>query len=254
MSLEDKIKHLEEVSLINFSKHTLASPQNLQYSQERRVIQGDSPQSTKMVDISIGNNDVTFFYLTEATEKYGDDHEYLDADPKKNFQLERDPSALYEIQLRFLNLRSLTKNKDITLNDVKNWLWSTDIQMWSNAPSFHWQGFNKKLTNLNMAINPWNGQDTGKWDKIHGDGLVDKHLFDLFLHVKFFINLMAGQLLNRLRTQGYVNKYKRPDKKTSQVPVQQETPIEPNVEDETGIPETDFDAKVQANLNPEEPS
>ena len=238
MSIQDKLQHLEEMSMIDFSKRVLVSPTTLQYSQERRAIQGDAPQSTKLVDLSINSDSVTFFFLTEATQKYGDDHVYQDVEPNQDFRLKTDPSATYEITLKFFNLKDIVKNKHLRLNDVKNWLWETDFQVFSNDPSFQYQGFNKKLSKLNLSLHPWNKPDTGKWDKIHGDALISKHLYDLFLHIKFFINIMAGQLLNKLRISGYVTKPRYTRNKPEKQPISQ-----------TLIPaEQEFDQLVNDNL------
>ena len=88
--------------------------------------------------------------------------------------------------------------KPFTLAQVKNWLWSTDFAVWSNAPSFHWQGFNYNMSVLGASIFPTN-IEPHVWNNIHGDALIDKHLFDLFLHIKFFINQMASSLINKIR-------------------------------------------------------
>ena len=472
MAIFDK---LNELNLINFSKRSLASPSIVKYSTERRGIMGNAPQTTKLIQskVDYAQDYVTFYFLTEATEKYGPDHEYTDTQPEHQFALERNPSELYEIQLRFFGVKKLqeliaspkqgtkslqqkpvakyptgeqpatepveapeeepvepipeppeepeeseqpevppantnnatasavtpgqaiaepnpdeeiirhfhnrTKNEgtigetdagaraywdkylennllrkkkespagaflawmieaagdilremgkeyqdtgyirektdrlrsyldsrdwfvpiteeeeqyrldmlaklkempqntktstiikqlieavmertpsvidvyltqiekrllgrvqeagkffgdeeDAEINDkvspgqvdggsgglpiweaepkkpdysiynmVKNWLWATDFALWSNAPSFHWQGFNYNMSIMGASIHPTNIEPQ-HWDKIHGDALIDKHLYDLFLHVPFFINQMASSLLNKLRVK-----------------------------------------------------
>lgn len=471
-------KHFQELNLIDFSKRHIASPTTTQYSIERRGIMGDAPQTTKLIQSKIdeAHDYITFFFLTEATEKYGPDHQYLDTVPELDFQFERDPSKTYEIQLRFFHLSTLLKleppkaitppqvepaeqpivkpqappkpqpvvqvpeepeegpepqpvapearprgpeqpnkanakatkitpnqaqpeeepqpstpeeliryfhsqkegqigigldpdtaardywdehlennmirrkketsagaflawmieaagdiiremgktyqdpnyigekvdrlknyatherdwriplsqeeeqyriliskqidaipvatdvtatvkkllqaiigrrpdivefrvgkvesmllkpieesvdmypdegaeennvttskvspgqatggggdpiweahpKKPFTLAQVKNWLWSTDFAVWSNAPSFHWQGFNYNMSVLGASIFPTN-IEPHVWNKTHGDALIDKHLFDLFIHIRFFINQMASSLINKIR-------------------------------------------------------
>lgn len=290
MAIKSKLK---ELNLINFSKRTIASPTTVKYSTERRGIMGDAPKTTKLVQskVDYAKDYVTFFFLTEATEKYGADHEYTDIMPKAQFAFERNPSELYEIQLRFFGIAKLqelittppaegmkslqakpaakyptggqvqpppveqpekeivppeeeipeeepepnatvnaitpgqatgepnpdeekiryfhnqkealqeAEPKNYTVyNMVKNWLWSTDFAVWSNAPSFHWQGFNYNMSTLGASIYPTNIEPE-VWDKVHGDALIDKHLYDLFLHVPFFINQMASSLLNKIRAK-----------------------------------------------------
>jgi hypothetical protein len=416
MSKEEKLK---ELSLINFSKKTIASPTTVKYSTERRAIMGQAPRTTKLIQSKVDyqNDWVDFFFLTEATEKYGKDHEYTDTQPEHQFALERNPSALYELQLRFFGIKRLQElitlspaegikslqqkpvakyptggkpapepteeplnepvepipeapeqpeeeeqpeipspNTDNTTanaitpgqavaepnpeeiirqyhnqkeakrkrllqagkfvgaeddeaindkvspgqvdggagglpiweaavngikitirkaegtprgwgwyyllngvkdgrdmdnvggedwypsaarakvaaldmiahshwtkeygwvsgdalteaepkkpnytvyNTVKNWLWATDFGMFSNDPSWHYQGFNYNLSVLGASIHPTNIEPQ-VWNKIHGDALVSKHFFDLFLHIGWFINQMASSLLNKLKVR-----------------------------------------------------
>lgn len=359
MGIKEK---LEELSLLDLSKRSgteLASLQTRHFSTERRGIQGDAPRSTKLITskIDFSNDWITYYFLTEATEKYGPDYQYKDVEPDKNFQFERNPSKTYEIQLRFYHLSQLVNGqvkvqpelpageapepmaqpaapaapsvappeaseppestdnrptlepnrqmepqkqpiatsvpsktpsipirpKDasktpqkvpnpsskgnprqalkqplpkvkvapdepvdrpsqlslfgndeqhnvpagnpnpvekpeeeeidkvvtqqestlheegLTAYDIKYWLWHTDMAIWSNSPSFHWQGFNYNLSQLQAAIFPTDIEPQ-VWDKVHGPALIDKHLYDLFVHMKFFLNNMAGSLLNKIRT------------------------------------------------------
>jgi hypothetical protein len=194
---------LDELSLTQFSElpdYNQASELTRHYSLERRGLMGNAPETTKLINIKVekDKNYVTFYFLTEATEKYGPDYDYKDADPQKHFQLERDPSKLYEIQLRFYNYDKLLKQPQLTQVVAKQWLWSTDFAIWSNSPSFHWQGFNYNLSVLGAAIHPTDIAPH-TWNKYHGNALIDKHLFDLFIHIKFFINQMSSSLLNATR-------------------------------------------------------
>lgn len=284
-------KTLKEYSLLDLSQRNdldLASDTTRKFSIERRGIMGDSPKSTKLISSKIDyeKDYITYYFLTEATEKYSVDHVYKDVRPDMGFALERDPSATYEIWMRFYGVSKLTalrggvkealgdENPDLNqgiaqqaygeqpepidpnleapealnqplnntqqvepalgpqeinqdqpaeqqsepvlkashtpeqiptkldLKSVKAFLWTCDqMQLWSNSPSFHWQGFNFHLSQVNASIFPTNIPDT-KWRNIHGDvAALDKHLLDLMVHIRFFLNQMASSLLNKIRTQ-----------------------------------------------------
>lgn len=225
MTQEEKNRYVE-FSLANLSKRKdfrLASPMTRNFSTERTGIMGTAPKNTKLIayDYDKAEDSITFYFMTEATEKYGPNYQYKDVNPNRNFALERNPSKLYEIWLKLLNvsqLQSLSQSRvqkkkfdpniktqsnipasKISLEEVKAWIWDTDFKLFSNSPSFHWQGFNKKLSQVNASIFPWNEDDTGYWDSKHGEGIIDKHLLDLFIHIKFFVNQMAGTLLRHIR-------------------------------------------------------
>lgn len=250
MSLEEKLKHLEEISIPQFLKTRVVSDSTLQYANERKAIMGQAPTNTRLMETQIDGDNVRFTFYVYGTEKYPDDHQYMDANPEKGFQLERNPIALYEIYLQFDGAEKL-KRGTLNLNEIKNFILTQNFKLFSNSPSFHWNGSNYFISQMGAGLYPTDIKPEKPSNKDRGP--LDKHTYLFFESLKWFIPQMAGSLLNRLRTQGYVNKYQRP-KKPSPVPVQPTTPTEPNVEDETGIPETDFDAKVQANLNQEEPS
>lgn len=170
-------KKLDELSLNNLAGKQIASLTTQRFSGERREIMGDAPKSTKLINSKVNYNEdtVTYFFLTEATEKYPPNYMYQDIVPQNNFSFEPDPSKTYEIVLKFGYISRLKDNPNLTINDVKAFLWNTDVKIWSNSPSFHWQGFNYNLSQLDAALYPTNIAPQ-KWDKIHGEALIDKHL------------------------------------------------------------------------------
>src|ERR1035437_743574 len=260
-------KTLKEYSLLDLSQRSnldLASDTTRKFSIERRGIMGDAPKSTKLISskIDYDKDYITYYFLTESTEKYPVGHVYKDVRPDMGFALERDPSATYEIWMRFYGVSKLTalrsgvkealedENLDLNqgiaqqaygeqpeptdpnqeapevlnqplnnvqqvepsiapqennqpqdteqpilqashtpeqiptkldLKSVKAFLWTCDkMQLWSNSPSFHWQGMNFKLSQVNASIFPTDIPDS-KWRSIHGDAVIDKHLLDLMI-------------------------------------------------------------------------
>jgi len=319
MGIKEKFQELSLLDLSNRSDQELASLTTRHFSTERRGIMGDAPKTTKLIQSKLdrANDWITFYFLTESTEKYGPDYQYKDVDPTKYFRFNKNPSKTYEIHLRFYRISELLKlhtpptpksskppseeissgeelafskniipsapivspskeepitqepastgepktallnpipsvdiedekspeedssqltsdggnemqevpagdpnpeedieeellNKvtqqestkiresDLTVKAVKDWLWNTDMAIWSNSPSFHWQGFNYNLSQLHAAIYPTDIAPE-KWDKVHGAALIDKHLFDLFIHIKFFLNQMSSSIIYKIR-------------------------------------------------------
>jgi hypothetical protein len=242
----NQLPKLEEFSLTDFTSRpdfAQASELTRNYSLERRGIMGTAPTTTKLVNIKIEKDldYVTFYFLTEATEKYGPDYEYKDVLPDQNFRLERDPSKLYEIQLRFYKYSDFIKQPQLTQILAKQWLWSTDFAIWSNAPSFHWQGFNYNLSKLGASIHPTNIAPH-VWNHYHGNALIDKHLFDLFINIKFFINQMASSVLNASRVG------KRKHKKIDINPPAGKPPVGPGASEPLAVPVAPED---QSTVQPE---
>jgi hypothetical protein len=110
------------------------------------------------------------------------------------------PSPEEPLEKEEIKNESILSEESISIQNVKDWLWNTDMAIWSNSPSFHWQGFNYNLSQLRAAIEPTDIAPQ-RWDKVHGNALIDKHLFDLFIHIKFYLNQMAGSLLNKIRNK-----------------------------------------------------
>ena len=194
---------LNEISLDQFSKLNLVSAQIAKTSAERRNImrsKGESrvPQFTKLIQSKLVSekNYIDFMFLSEATPEINEPKKNVN--PDQGFSKEDNPSKLYDLQMRFKGVDELSGQKELTLQQVKVWMWNTDFQIWSSSPALHWQGINFSLSQIDASIHPTNIKPQ-HWDKIHGETLLDKHLVDLFLNLKFFLNQMAGSLLNKIR-------------------------------------------------------
>lgn len=91
-----------------------------------------------------------------------------------------------------------------SLAQIKEWLLNADFKIWSTSPAFQYQGFNHEFTKMDAAIYPETRPRTAGpvgWADRHGNAILDKHLLEIFVMYKYFINIMAGQLANRWRSQ-----------------------------------------------------
>jgi len=173
-----------------------------------------SPENmlAKLVDINIDTveDHVTFVFKTPATTPvYPDDYDYRKTDVN-NFELENNPGKTYELYLRVLNFLEWLKGtkpdaEKITAQDVKDVLKVNNVQVFSTSPSFHWQGFNFWMSQLDGSIYPTDIRPT-RWDNIHGDGqaFLDKHLYGLIRGISFHTNYMASTLNKKLKDRGLI--------------------------------------------------
>jgi hypothetical protein len=120
---------IEETSLVDFSKMQVASPTTVKYAQMRRSsMRKGVPDDTKLIQSKINTSDdsITFYFLVEATGSttnsegyYDDDHVYRDTNPDMGFALERNPSELYEVTVKFFGISKLASNPNLDLKFVK---------------------------------------------------------------------------------------------------------------------------------------
>ena len=298
-------------SLISQYGPQLASDLTHFYSNERHVDykMGKVPRFTKFIEskLDLDNDWITFYFLTQATPKGGDTDKntppdkQLSMEPKFSVnsadggRMERNPSQLYEIKLRFLNVstcftgesgekvrKSRAKPKPLELKqtpiqnvekpeytpevekpeatlknqpksqgiakdsglvkpepikpspkqpepkeqkpienlpneeeeenpptfhtmearktqaEIKDWIMNADFQLDSDSPSFYWQGFAYKLSQVNASINKV-GIPDNQWNQKHGNYLLDKHLLELIVNFKFYLPQITSSLSNQWR-------------------------------------------------------
>jgi hypothetical protein len=197
------LKDLQNTSAVSsFTKRT---------RKERNEVMKTENYTAKLIDVELNEkeNYVTFGFLTEATEPiYPDDFIFGETNPEDNFEIDRNESKTYEMYIKILDFFTWLRDTrpedagDITRKDIKEVLEVSNIQLFSTSPSWHWQGINFWLSQLDGSIYPtdiepkfWNRED------LHGnDGaFLDKHLAGLLNQISFFLNPMASMLTKRLR-------------------------------------------------------
>lgn len=181
----------------------------------RTRAQGDENRLATLVDVDVNEQEdhVTFYFLTEATTAiYPDDHTYGEVDPDRSFTITPNADRSYTLQIRILNffewLSTYPEKSEITRQDIVEVFDTAYVQVFSDAPSFHWQGVNYYASQLDASIYPtdiaprvWNA------DHLHGSGpyVADKHLGGLLRHISFFEQQMASMLTRKLRDRGILS-------------------------------------------------
>ena len=156
---------------------------------------------------------LTFIFKTEATvPAYPKTATFKKANPTLNFSLSNNPDKTYYIHIRILDFMRWLKGtrpdelegQPISWKEIKDVLDVAYIQLWSSSPSFHWQGMNYNLSQIDGAIYPTDIAPK-VWDKIHGDAFLDKHTYGLIRQIGFFGNQMASMANKELKARGYIN-------------------------------------------------
>lgn len=190
-----------------------ASSMTKRFRKARNTLVGKENTLAKLVDLFIdeGDKSVTFAFLTEVTPYPDDpDYEWQETDPT-TFDLSTNRSKVYEIQIKILEfldwLGTEPDKTEITEMDVKEVFKVSNAQVFSTSPSFHWQGMNYNLSQLDGSIHPttiapkvWN--QPGR----HGpdDYFLDKHLYGLMRNIVFWYSPMASMLTKKLKDRGLI--------------------------------------------------
>jgi len=193
-------------AMSDFTKRTRA--------ERNRAVRAEN-YTAKFVDCEINSDgSVLFTFETTATTPiYEPDYQFKKADPNDNFALKSNPDKKYRIQVKILDFMKWLKETrpdymeltKITWKEIRDVLEVAYIQVYSDSPSFHWQGINYWLSQLDGSIYPTDIEPK-VWNKptLHGDGnaFVDKHLGGLLRQFKFFYNPMARMIQKRMKEQG----------------------------------------------------
>ena len=157
-----------------------------------------------------------FTFITTATVPvYPPQTKFKKTDPKKNFNLERNPDKQYHMQIQILDFMKWLKDtrpdemadQPITRKEIKDVLDVAYVQVWCSCPALHWQGSNYNLSILDGSIHPtdiaphyWNQPH------LHGDGenFLCKHLAGFVNQIDFFLNPMAAMATKVLKQKGLI--------------------------------------------------
>lgn len=201
----------EFVTFADLKNTASSSDMTKRFRRIRNQELGPENRDAKLIDCFVdeGDGSVTFAFLTEVTPYPDDpDHKYSETDPENEFELIPDRSRTYELQLKVLDFLKWLKTHpdltEVTPEDIKEVLQTANVQVFSNAPSYHWQGMNYNLSQLDGSIHPtdiaphfWNQ------DQYHGENyFLDKHLYGLIRSIDFFLNPMTSMLNKKLKDRG----------------------------------------------------
>lgn len=199
----------EYLTLSNLKASDVVSSFTKATRAQRNIAVGSENRTAKLLDVNIDTiqDHVTFIFKTTATLPiYPEDAVFKKTDIT-NFSLKRNPDKEYELYIRVLDFFKWLKGtkpdaEEITVKDIKDVLSVNNIQIFSTDPSYHWQGGNWFMSQLDASIYPtdiapqhWNSAT------LHGDDpvITSKHLVGLIRQMGFFHNPMASMLNKRLK-------------------------------------------------------
>jgi len=203
---------VEDMTIEDFKDGAAISAMTQKFRTQRRQMLGQEIVNVQLVATRYDQQDdwVEFQFKSVATPNTPTKSK---SDPFANFSLHPNPPKVYILLVRLDKfftwmLKTLPDGQPLTIKDIKDAIRVCPVKLWSNCPSFHWQGFNYYLTQLNAAIHPtsiapqyWNQP------QFHGeDTFLDKHLTALIRNISFFFNNMAAMLNKNLQKDGVIGK------------------------------------------------
>ena len=214
---------LNELTLkdLKGGKESTISTNTMDWRKDRNKLGYFENKKSKLIDcvINEAEDSILFMFLTEATEGQSDfskERGYNYDDPKgevdpTTFNINRNNSKLYEIQIKFMNLKEFiaylktSPKNDVTKEDISYLIENMDVKVFSNSSSFHWQGYNWVCSELDISIYPTN-IPSKVWmpNRFKGEFILDKHLYGLIQQISFFSQQMAQMLKSKLKERGLI--------------------------------------------------
>ena len=197
---------LQELKIADLTKNQGISDFTKPFKNELTKLKGSGATAAKLADIkyNLTNDYITFIFLTERTPKYKDNFNLKAVDPNTwTFQ----DDNLYQIHIRFKGIfRKITdfskKRRYISQDTIKNLLRKCEILIWSDIPSFQFQGSNYLLSQLSAAIHPTDIPPK-YWQRFHKNkNLLDKHTQNIINSMGFWLNPMATSVLKLYKKKG----------------------------------------------------
>ena len=169
---------------------------------QRNKAVGAESRVAKLVDLDINKPEghITFKWLTPTTEPiYAPDYKFQSVD-SNSLSMTGNSSKTYELWIRVLNFfewLSVFEGEAVRNQEIKEIFEISNVQVWSDDPSFQYQSANYNLSVLGGSIfkttiapKKWNAPH------LHGDGnmFVSKHLGGLIANIRFWFNPMASMM------------------------------------------------------------
>ena len=199
---KDQIE-LQEQTIGQLTKRTNAtSPITKKTRKKRNRVMGTENKTLKLLDADINSNgDITFYFLTEITNEPSNTSP-RETEHERGWRLTNNTSRTYELSIRFLDfIRKINEVQNyLEPAVIKDILYSSDVQLFSNSPSFQYQGMNYWLSQLNASIYP-TGMYPHQWIHTHGDAIFDKHMSGFMNHIGFFAQQMISKTIKILKAR-----------------------------------------------------
>lgn len=199
MLLREALSYLEEITIKDLQKNAVSNITKKSY--DKRVTSQNNFVSLESV--SFVQNDLRLTFSVESSEGDGNfiDNKYT-----------KPPAGFYTVMIQFIDSNKYltnTINNESAQKALDQIFLNCDVKLFSDDPSFYWQGFWESLDDLDMAIFPFTGKPgDGQWTERHnnsgnlliGNIRVTKHikqiLDELFVFKDQIINtILSGQTL-----------------------------------------------------------
>lgn len=210
-SYTGRISRLSEYLSLKDLKARMGQPDfNKKWEKERAKLNGTGNRNIKLKGLEFDGTDPIFRFETPVTDKY------KNKTPKRvdpsTLSIMDNTSGIYELKIKILDFKKwLDTNpglKKIELKDITDILDVSNIQIWSDSPSFQFQGYNANLTVMDASLHPEYRLATsgpnGWLDRTTDMGFTDKHLTQLFVNIEFFKQQMARLLNSKAKQKGLI--------------------------------------------------
>lgn len=209
MLLREALSYLEEITIKDLQKNAVSNITRKYY--DKRIQSQNSFISLESV--SFVQNDLRITFSVESSEGDGG---YIEN------KYTKPPTGFYTVMIQFIDSNKyLTNsiNKESTQKALDQIFLNCDVKLFSDDPSFYWQGFWESLDDLDMAIFPFTGKPgDGEWTERHnssgnlviGNIRITKHikqvLDEIFLYKDEIIGIiLSGQTLRESLSSNEIN-------------------------------------------------
>lgn len=180
---------LTEFTIDDFRKYV--SPKTKHFRRLRKEEKGKEVKIARVIDYDFDRN--ILLIATEPTYDFNIMAYNPGEDGGKGHK-----ETIYEIEIEFVDIDKWRDSpwSEIKLKEFKDILKVVDIKVNCTCFSFYWQSHRHEMTQLDSAIYPYNGTDTGVWKKRHSNkaGLC-KHLSAILP----ILNFQAPAILKTIR-------------------------------------------------------
>ena len=170
------------------------------FRKDRNRIKGGESTIAKAIDFERPDR---FIFLTEPTNSFN-----TKVVNSNTFDLQQ--SNAYTMELQVLDMQEFKKDDYLSLGDqsLREILSDSKIRVWCDCASFHFQGFNYKLSRKNASIHPTQIKPE-IWGLYHpGEIVICKHLGGLLNSLMFFVPAMLNKLRSRTLGENLTNNVK----------------------------------------------
>ena len=168
----------EELYLADFLNDNAVSAKIIDAELNREDEYNNILDTISLVEVQTTGKDMILVFNVQATKGYPKYHKYKKTKPSKDWSLEDNPSKIYTLKILFQGiLKSI--NAKSSLEDIEYNMTLYPMKLYSDDPSFNYQGFAYNLSKQDAAIIRQTIKPE-KWDKVHGSSYLTKHFVQLF--------------------------------------------------------------------------